>query len=78
MSDFLGRPKTVKKVSYRFDHLGCLLVRLIETMDDGRKLYYYLQPDGAWRQYDPTSEEVQALSNHRHVELAGSGDVFNA
>ena len=72
-------PQTRKKVTFHFDHLGRLCLRLVETMQDGKKLFYYLQDDGAWHQYNPAVDSVEPLSNQRFPELASNdpADVSN-
>jgi hypothetical protein len=76
MFNAIDHHNTIKKVSYRFDHLGRLCMRLIETMPNGRKLFYYLNLDGSWNQYDPASDVPEPLGNMGHPELA-PGDVVD-
>lgn len=73
MFNAIDHDNTIKKVSFRFDHLDRLILRLTETMPDGRKLFYYLKEDGAWNQFDPASDSDEPL-NTRLQELA-SGDL---
>ena len=73
MFNAVDHHNTIKKVSYRFDHLGRLCMRMVETMPDGKKIFYYLKLDGSWNQYDPASDEAEPLGNQRFPELA-SGD----
>lgn len=73
MLNTLDHHNTIKKVSFRFDHLGRLYLRLIETMPDSKKLFYYLKDDGSWNLYDPSSNSAEPLSNARFPKLA-SGD----
>lgn len=61
---------TIKKVSFRFDELGRLCLRLVEKTPQG-KLFYYLKDDGSWHQYDPErGGMVEPLSNARFPDLA--------
>jgi hypothetical protein len=73
MFNAVDHHNTIKKVSFCFDQLGRLCLRMVETMPDGKKLFYYLKDDGSWNQYDPSSNSAEPLSNARFPELA-SGD----
>lgn len=79
MFNSLDHHNTTKKVSFRFDHLGRLCLRLVETMPDGKKLFYYLKEDGSWNLYDPASTTAEPVSNARFPELASGNlaDIIN-